>query len=707
MTPIRHVRVLALVAALAAVPTVLCATPVSAVTGPAAADSTYAFAARLDFGDGLRSCSAALVGTDWIAASAHCFTDDASGQVTAGKPEWKTTATIGRTDLTGSAGQVRDVVEVVPRQDRDLVLARLASPVTGITPVAFAKTAPVAGEELTVAGYGRTKDEWAPLKLHTATLTVDSATGTTVAMHGKTAADAVCAGDAGGPIVRQKDGRTELVALGSQSYQGGCFGTDPAQTSTDAVSPRTDNIAGGNTLTAGTVLNAGDSLTSNAARLTLQADGNLVVVSNAGATVWSTKTAGHPGATARFDTGGDLAVVDADGTTVLWESRTTAAGGKAVLQDRGNFVIYNAKGEAQWGAGTSPRHDYTGDGRSDLADWYDYSDGSDEIHAFPATSTGGFANPVHGWKVAPNNYTASNMKRFTGDFNGDGIADVATFYGYATGKVSLITWLGKGDGTFAAPAPSWTTETGWTFSRMTVNSGDFNGDGRDDVAVWYDYADGSDKLWTFLAKPDGGFGSPFSSFLRTSGWTATNMKFVTGDYNGDGRDDLAALYGYATGEVKFFTFPTTPDGGFGEPVTGWNSLTGWEFSRASVYSGDFNGDGRDDLAVWYDYADGHQTVIGFTPGGTDGKIGSRSELWTVAPDNYYRPHMQLVTGDYNGDGRDDLATFYGYDDGSVKTITWTAKADGTLNAPAHSWGAVPGSWTFDRVHMIERYNSPS
>jgi hypothetical protein len=683
------------------------ATPADAVVGAEVSDDSYAFTARLDIGDGQRACSAVLVAPEWIAASARCFADDEAGHVTAGKPGWKTTATIGRTDLTTTTGQVREVVEIVPRDDRDLVLGRLASPAAGITPVSFATTAPSAGEELTAAGYGRTKDEWAPLKLHTATFTVDSVSGTTVAMHGKTAADAICAGDAGGPIVREKDGKIELVALSSQSYQGGCFGSDPAETRTDAVSTRMDDVAHGNTLTAGTVLKAGDSLVSNAARLTLQSDGDLVVVSNAGDTVWSTKTAGHPGATARFDAGGNLAVVDADGTTVLWESGTDAPGGKAVLQNRGNFVIYNAKGESQWAAGTTVRHDYTGDGRSDMADWYDYSDGSDEIHAFPATANGGFDSPVHGWKIAKGNYTASHMKRFTGDFNGDGIADVATFYGYDTGEVALITWLGKGDGTFGSPLHSWRVTSGWTFSRMTPVAGDFNGDGRDDVAVWYDYSDGSDKLHTFLAKPDGGFSAPFSSFQRTTGWVAAHMKFVTGDYNGDGRDDLAALYGYGTGEVKLFTFPTTPDGGFGEPVAGWNSVDGWTFDRASLYSADFDGDGRDDVVVWYDYSDGHDAVIGFTPSGTDGKLGNRTELWSVPDGNYYRPHMQIVAGDYNGDGRDDLATFYGYEGGRVATITWTTKADGSLNAPLHSWESPAGNWTFARVHMIERYNSPA
>lgn len=79
-------------------------------------------------------------------------------------------------------------------------------------------------------------------------------------------------------------------------------------------------------------------------------------------------------------------------------------------------------------------------------------------------------------------------------------------------------------------------------------------------------------------------------------------------------------------------------------------------------------------------------------------------MWTTAPRNFYREHMKIATGDFNGDGRDDIATLYGYDDGHMEAITWTTKTNGNLNEPVHSWNAPIGSWTFDRVHLIERYS---
>ncbi len=107
-----------------------------------ASAGSYSFTARLMLGDGRRGCSGVLVAPGWIATAASCFADPATETVPAGRPALKTVATIGRNDLTSTAGQVREVVELVPREGRDLVLGRLATPTTGITPVKFATTPP-------------------------------------------------------------------------------------------------------------------------------------------------------------------------------------------------------------------------------------------------------------------------------------------------------------------------------------------------------------------------------------------------------------------------------------------------------------------------------------------------------------------------------------------------------------------------------------
>ncbi|MFD9025565.1 trypsin-like serine protease [Streptomyces parvulus] len=241
----RPVRLAALVVSVLSASAALAAAPAVAVTGPAVADAdtSRAYTAQLTVGDHDRGCSAVLVDTEWLLTAASCLVDDPAQSlaVPAGKPASKVTATIGRADLTGTAGAVREVVELVPRSDRDVVLARLNRPVTNVAPVALATTAPATGEELTLAGYGRTQSEWSPLKLHTGAFSVDAADATTATVTGKDGV-ATCMGDTGGPLVRTVGGTKQLAALASRSYQGGCFGIDAAETRTGGVVTRVDDL---------------------------------------------------------------------------------------------------------------------------------------------------------------------------------------------------------------------------------------------------------------------------------------------------------------------------------------------------------------------------------------------------------------------------------------------------------------------------------
>ncbi|MFE6052471.1 trypsin-like serine protease [Kitasatospora sp. NPDC056446] len=216
----------------------------TAPTPPATPVGDAAYTARIDIGDGKRSCTGALVDRSWVITAASCFADDPAKPATlaAGAPKWHTTATIGRPDLTNTgAGAVADIVELAPRTDRDLVMARLAFPVTGITPAAMGGTAPVSGEALRVTGYGRTSALWAPTALHAASVAAGAGDATGVDLAWQDAGTTVCAGDAGAPVTRTVNGQTQLVAVTSRSWQSGCLNTTTPNVGAYAV--RTDGIA--------------------------------------------------------------------------------------------------------------------------------------------------------------------------------------------------------------------------------------------------------------------------------------------------------------------------------------------------------------------------------------------------------------------------------------------------------------------------------
>ncbi|WP_443074824.1 bulb-type lectin domain-containing protein [Streptomyces sp. NBC_01431] len=82
-----------------------------------------------------------------------------------------------------------------------------------------------------------------------------------------------------------------------------------------------DGSVGGRRITPGTRLTSGQSITSNSAKLTMQADGNLTITSNANKVIWSTNTSGNAGATALIQSDGNITVnKPGDDSTSLWST---------------------------------------------------------------------------------------------------------------------------------------------------------------------------------------------------------------------------------------------------------------------------------------------------------------------------------------------------------------------------------------------------
>ncbi|MFD3779719.1 trypsin-like serine protease [Streptomyces sp. NPDC058612] len=213
--------------------TMVPATSATAVTGPEATAGMHPYTVRLQLGGeaDARACTGTLVDRFWVLTATSCFATTPGSPVAAGKPALKTTATLGN-------GKAVDITEIAPRTDRDAALVRLATPVADIKPAELAASTPAPNTDLTAAGFGRSKTEWVPGKLHTGTFSVNSTNATTLTVTGK-GADALCKGDTGGPML-SKTGK--LVGVNSRSWQGGCLGT-ATETRTGAISTRVDDLA--------------------------------------------------------------------------------------------------------------------------------------------------------------------------------------------------------------------------------------------------------------------------------------------------------------------------------------------------------------------------------------------------------------------------------------------------------------------------------
>jgi len=265
----------------------------------------------------------------------------------------------------------------------------------------------------------------------------------------------------------------------------------------------------------------------------------------------------------------------------------------------------------------------------------------------------------------------------TGDFNGDGLKDVAVSNrgvqgpgGFTGADVSII--LERADGTMAPQLHLATPHT-----PQTIKVADFNRDGRDDLAV---ASFGIGEVGVYLSRGDGTFSSPVMYTRGTTGGT-----LFQGDLNRDGFVDLIAGAGngmvaiwLGAGNGSFSAGPTIPVGSgmvaladmnadgnpdivyvtfqlttndppakvslaFGRGDGSFNAPLDVAISPAAVTVADFDGDGLQDLC-WLEPSSGLTKISRGAGDGTFTDWGSIASSDRVA-----------IAADFNGDGRIDLA----------------------------------------------------
>ncbi|WP_405468566.1 trypsin-like serine protease [Streptomyces anulatus] len=469
--------------AVAAFAAVLTTAPANALVGTPTTTGLN-FVAKINVGD-KTSCTGSLVAEQWVLTAASCFTG--AGISTTGKPALPTKVTVGRSDLTQTGGSVQSALALVPHTERDLVLVRLSERITGpaITPVPLASTPAADGEQLSKAGFGRTRTEWVPTKLHAGTFTVASRTDTTVNLNGSDTAT-VCQGDSGGPALRTVDGSPQLVSVTSRSWQGGCLGVDPAETRTGAVDTRVDDLAGWvKEVVAREKVTPADIDGDGKDDLVLQRiDGSVVVHRNLG-------TSFGPGTVmssgwGRFVTGTDMGrlyFADVTGDNKADLIVHTNDGNIAVRKNMGTYFDGGTHWSAGWGrflTGTDLGRlyfaDITGDNKADLI--VHTNDGNIAVRKNMGTYFDGGTHWSAGWGRF---LTGTDLGRlYFADVTGDNKADLIVHTN--DGNIAVR----KNMGTYFDGGTHWSA--GW--GRFLTGSdqgrlrfGDTTGDGKADMYV--------------------------------------------------------------------------------------------------------------------------------------------------------------------------------------------------------------------------------
>ena len=257
-----------------------------------------------------------------------------------------------------------------------------------------------------------------------------------------------------------------------------------------------------------------------------------------------------------------------------------------------------------------------------------------EAASTSAACTPFFPNPI--------DFQAQGPSIAAGDFNGDGIQDLVVLT-----SQSLNLLLGKGNGQFQPPiviAPGLGLE-------YSPTVGDFNHDGKLDIAVSFVETQPNGAINVYLGNGDGTFQAPMTTMIEGS-----TAFLAVGDFNRDGNLDLAAIWG--TGVQVLLG---NGNGAFQQPVHysfGDNPV--WTTSEIAV--ADFNGDGYLDLAVTSIgilAAPGHSVSV--LLGNGDGTFQTRK----VYPTGLGT--QGIAAADFNSDGHIDLATANGID-GTVSIL---------------------------------------
>ena len=287
--------------------------------------------------------------------------------------------------------------------------------------------------------------------------------------------------------------------------------------------------------------------------------------------------------------------------------------------------------------------DVNGDGRMDLIDVYNHN-GTAEIRVRLSTPDG--------FKTENRTGTGQGLYReqfnwFTGDFDGDGQTDLGKVWA-DNGQVKADVHLNTGDG---FTVQKWADAQGGFEYNQRWFAGDYTGDGKDDLLkLWND----GESISLDVHQAESGSFTQVRKLTQT-GKASPATDFFSGDFNGDGALDIMKVWNdggaYSIDAILGKTFAVES---YAVKQGAFNMLNKWLI-------GDFNGDGKDDLVRLqgenFDIHQGGQTRVEVHV--SNGRSFDL-QTWGQGLGDYGRDcdYRHFAVGDFDGDGADDIAQLW-------------------------------------------------
>ena len=242
----------------------------------------------------------------------------------------------------------------------------------------------------------------------------------------------------------------------------------------------------------------------------------------------------------------------------------------------------------------------------------------------------------------------SSHSPYAVDVNNDGVLDLVQILPTSSASLSTVAFtvrVANGNGSFGAPVV-YSFPSSVQYPTAGMASGDFNGDGKVDLAFtpWE-----GDQLTLFLGKGDGTFQAPRNITIALPSGQKLGA-LLAADFNGDGKLDLVASTSLSSTN-SLYLIPGDGTGSFGNPTLLYMPPANHSVNVNDLAAGDFDGDGRADVAFLDQYnCDKGNCFNALHVLYNDGN----SQFTDTTVLSSLANELSFSAGDLNSDGRTDI-----------------------------------------------------